>query len=248
MITKPQPGTHEHLGPTDDLLSIEFLVRVLRKWFWVIVLVTLVLAGTVVTVSLRQPPLYETSTKLLIGQNRQIIETPADAMSLQVLTSTIVEAVNSRPVAEAALKELNLRLTPEQLLANMDAEEVPETQFVQVSYTDQDPERARRIANTIGAIFSERFSAANSAEGSITVTVWEPATTPVAPVSPQPIRNGLLALVLGCMLGLVTAFVLEYFDDRWQSLEETEQVSGVPAFGVIPQFEVADGKKRTHRG
>jgi hypothetical protein len=33
-----------------------------------------------------------------------------------------------------------------------------------------------------------------------TATVWEPASLPVAPASPKPLRNGLLALVVGLAL------------------------------------------------
>jgi O-antigen/teichoic acid export membrane protein len=34
------------------------------------------------------------------------------------------------------------------------------------------------------------------------------------------------------------AFLLNYLDDDWKSSDELEQVSGVPTFGVIPEFKV----------
>ncbi len=33
-------------------------------------------------------------------------------------------------------------------------------------------------------------------------------------------------------------------NDRWRSPEELEQVSGVPVFGIIPEFEVNKGVKK----
>ena len=62
---------------------------------------------------------------------------------------------------------------------------------------------------------------------------------PQSPVSPDPVRNLLLALVAGVMLGVALAFLLEYMDDSWRSPEEAEQISGVPTFGVIPAFKVS---------
>ncbi|MEW6638555.1 MAG: hypothetical protein AB1425_17275, partial [Actinomycetota bacterium] len=70
------------------------------------------------------------------------------------------------------------------------------------------------------------------------------AAVPEDPVSPNPVRNGLLALLLGLMLGVGLAFLLEYLDDTWRSPEELELVSGVPNFGVIPEFKVPRGKKK----
>jgi capsular polysaccharide biosynthesis protein len=58
-------------------------------------------------------------------------------------------------------------------------------------------------------------------------------------VSPDPLRNVLIALVLGGLLGVALAFLLEYVDDSWDSPEEAEEVSGIPTFGVIPRFEVS---------
>jgi capsular polysaccharide biosynthesis protein len=72
--------------------------------------------------------------------------------------------------------------------------------------------------------------------------VWEYATVPGAPESPDPLRNGLVALALGLLLGMGLAFLLEYLDDSWRSPEEVEQASGIPMFGVIPKFDVAKGE------
>jgi capsular exopolysaccharide synthesis family protein len=77
----------------------------------------------------------------------------------------------------------------------------------------------------------------------ITATVWEPATLPETPVSPDPIRNGIIALVMGSLLGVVLAFLLEYVNDSWNSRDEVEEVSGVPTVGVIPKFTVSARRK-----
>ena len=64
--------------------------------------------------------------------------------------------------------------------------------------------------------------------------MWEPAGPAGGPVSPKPLRNGLLALMIGAVLGTGLAFLLEFPDDSWRSPAEAEQISGVPTFGVIP--------------
>jgi len=229
------------------MLSFGNLFRVVWKRLWVIVLVTVLLTGAAVGYSLGQTPIYEASIKILVGQEQRTSEAPSqlgsDVQGLQQLTLTVSEAVGTRPVAEAVIERLNLGLTPEEFLENLSVEQVSATQFIQVSYRDPDPERARRIANTIGEVFSEQVSEVSPSANAITATLWERAATPESPASPDVLLNALLALVLGLMLGVGLASLLEYLDDRWRSPEEVEQVSGVPTFGAIPEFKIPKGKK-----
>jgi len=93
-----------------------------------------------VSSSLLEAPRYEASIKILVGQRSDVNPTIAPSvLDLQQLTLTMAQAVNTRPVAEAATRRLNLSMTPENLLANLDSEALEETQFIEVTYTDSDP-------------------------------------------------------------------------------------------------------------
>jgi capsular exopolysaccharide synthesis family protein len=62
-----------------------------------------------------------------------------------------------------------------------------------------------------------------------------PAIASTSPVRPTPKRNAAVALVVGLMLGVGLAFLLEYLDDRLKTKEDVEQVMpGVPVLGMIP--------------
>jgi capsular polysaccharide biosynthesis protein len=237
MVAEATEGQH--------LLSLGDLLRVVRTRLWVILLIAIVCMGAAVGFSLAQTPVYEASIKVLVGQGRGIItENPNEVQGLQQLTQTMAEGVRSRLVAEAVIQQLNLRVTPEEFLeSRLSAQQIKETQFVQVNYRDSSPERAQQVANTIGEVFSQRVSQLDPSNNPISATVWEQAPVPSEPVSPTPVRNGLLALVLGAMLGTGLAFLLGQLDDSWQSSEEAEQVTGVPTFGLIPQFDLAKGKR-----
>ena len=100
------------------------------------------------------------------------------------------------------------------------------------------------VVNAIADVSSERISQASTGANNLTATVWERATVPSTPVRPDPVRNGLLALGLGLMLGMGLVFLLEHLDDSWRSPEEVERVSGIPTFGVIPNFEAAKSRRK----
>ncbi len=107
----------------------------------------------------------------------------------------MAEVADTMPVARAVVEQLNLpELSAREVLANMTAEPEPGTMFVDISYKDSDPARAQLIANTIGEVSSRKISDVTLGAHAITATVWAPAKLPQNPVSPDPVRNMLLAL------------------------------------------------------
>jgi capsular polysaccharide biosynthesis protein len=181
---------------------------------------------------------YTASIKVLIGQKGGTEPTYAPSLpSLDQLTFTMAEAVDSRPIADTVVRELDLKMSPDYVLANLSATPVEGTQFIEVSYVDTDPDRARKVINAVGTTFSNQVSEISPSTNYVAATVWEPATnaTPMGGGLLQPI---VLALVLGAIVGTGLAFVLEALDDSWQSPEELEQISGVPTFGVVPTFRL----------
>ncbi len=62
-----------------------------------------------------------------------------------------------------------------------------------------------------------------------------PATPPTKPVAPRPLRTGLIATVLGLVLGLFLAFLREFLDDSVKSKDDLERVvPGVDVLGLLP--------------
>lgn len=248
-----KPDNKVFLEPPEDEyeIPVDEILRIIWRRLWVIVLVAFICTVSAVGLSYLQTPMYEASIKVLVGQEQAragSVSLGSDVQGLQQLTQTVAEVLPTRPVAEGVIQRLDLRTTPESFLENTRVEQVTETQVVEVSYSDADPERAQRVANTIGTVFSEQVSEVSPSANAITATVWERAAVPDSPVSPEPVRNGLIALLLGGMLGLGLAFLLERLDDRWRSPEEVEQVSGLPTFGVVRAFEILEVEDKTKEG
>src|SRR5215211_5185279 len=238
-----ESDTSARTAEDEHIVSLRDVLLVIRRWLWVISVVAVVLAGAAVGFSMAQTPVYEASIKILVGQERGITQDPNYAYGLQQLTQTMVGGVSSRPVAKAVIRQENLQMTTEEFLSYLSAEQEPNTQWILVHYTDSSPERAQRVANAVGDVFSKQVSEVSPNANAITATVWERAVVPDAPVTPNPVRNGLLALVLGLFIGVGLAFLLEYVDDSWNSPEEMERVSGAPTFGIIPEFKGSKTQK-----
>jgi capsular exopolysaccharide synthesis family protein len=65
-------------------------------------------------------------------------------------------------------------------------------------------------------------------------TVIKSAEIPDSPVEPTPARTIALAAVVGLLIGLAGAFVVEYLDDKVRTQDDLEQVTERPVLAVVP--------------
>jgi non-specific protein-tyrosine kinase len=173
--------------------------------YGLVLAVAVVLAAVAVTwASLMQTPTYKASARVLVGERApeqgprdgkiQLIPLAPTPETPQMLTQTMARAIESRPVAEEVVRRSGVRMDPDELLDNLTVEQVEDTQFIVLTSEDNNPMRARLIANAVGEVSSELISERSS---TLTAIVWEKAKVPTTPVSPHPLRNGLLTLVIG---------------------------------------------------
>jgi capsular polysaccharide biosynthesis protein len=208
-----------------------------------VLVITVVLAALGVTLSgLQQTPTYEASAQVWVDQkpgdqqtyvsgSGDMIKTlPPKGERLQAIIQPLVYAIDSRPVAEKALGRLG-PMGAAELLDKLTVEQVENTSFIVLTYEDTDPERAKWIVNTVGEVSSELISERSR---DLTATVVEKAAVPATPVSPRPLRNGLLTLVIGLMLFAETVVALPRVGARVAgSLGERPSYQGIGQAGVL---------------
>jgi capsular exopolysaccharide synthesis family protein len=61
------------------------------------------------------------------------------------------------------------------------------------------------------------------------------AKPPSSPSSPKPVRDGILGAMMGLILGVSLAFVLDRIDKRIRDPQELEETYGIPVLGAVPE-------------
>jgi capsular polysaccharide biosynthesis protein len=176
---------------------------------------SLLVAAVVYAESALQPPTYEATAVLSVGPKEpsdgkiHLIPNALPPERLRALAQMTARAVETRPVAEGAIRRLGLgaSLSPGELLDNLTVEQVESSEFLRLTYTDTDQERAPAVVNAVGRESSERFSVGNGTYD-MTTTLYDKASWRAAPVSPKPGRNGLIAFVAGLAISSATLFAV----------------------------------------
>jgi capsular exopolysaccharide synthesis family protein len=70
--------------------------------------------------------------------------------------------------------------------------------------------------------------------------VLEPALTPTDPVSPQPLRDALLAMLLALVIASAVVLLRNALTDRYGSAEEAALDLGLPVLGELPKAPATD--------
>jgi len=110
-----------------------------------------------------------------------------------------------------------------------------QSQVIEIALTNHDPNLAANIANHLAAAFQQKAQAIMNVQN---VQVVDPAVVPAKPipVSPNKKLNVAIAFMLGLMVSVGIAFLLEYLDYRLKNEDEVRRYLGLPVLGSIADF------------
>lgn len=111
-----------------------------------------------------------------------------------------------------------------------------QSQVITVTVSDENPENAEIIANEVGLVFQDRITDVMNVDNVSILAEADMGEDP-SPVSPQPLVNIAIGLILGALLGVGIAFLRAFLDKRITTEEEIEKHLDLPVLGTIAKFE-----------
>jgi capsular polysaccharide biosynthesis protein len=217
-------------------MKISDYVIVLRRRWWLILLVAFVAAASAYGFSkwqFRYDPTYRSEAQYLVVPNR-------NDNGLLIVLRDKMNSYKSMALAPIQLEkisqDLQLDRSADWLLKRVTIQPQPEEQLMVVQVDYPDPAVAPKVADAIGENMVALVSSLNSSiEGTdkINMRVNQPAR-PAYLFRPQTKINVLAGGVLGLVLGLLLAFVLEALDNSLKSPADVERFVGLTTLGAIP--------------
>jgi len=126
-------------------MDLKELIRLFRRWFWLLAVCLILGLSAGYLVSKMQTPVYEASTKVLVARTRQ--QSYNDMLSLddQQLVMTYLQLLKTRPILEEAEGLLGIKIDPENIQASL----IANTQVIEIKVRDKNVKHAVDTANTL---------------------------------------------------------------------------------------------------
>jgi receptor protein-tyrosine kinase len=181
--------------------------------------------------------LYVGSTSIDIDPARG--ELSADRVAgLDRLISTFAQMAQTRPIAAAAIEEAGIGGDADSVAGATEAQQLPNTSLLQVSYSNGDPAVAQTMTNAIAAALVDQVRVFESSEADPeaekVISVYDEAQLPTTPSPSGLLRNLVLAAIFGLIVAGIVLATLEYLDITLRSPEDVERQLELPVLGVVP--------------
>ena len=219
----------------EETISLQDLFKTIRKRLSLIAIITVVAMTISGMISfLFMTPIYQASTQILVNQEKdeQSQLSTQDIQANLQLINTYNVIIKSPAVLTEVIENLELDMTVGQLNSNITVNSEQNSQVVNVSVQDADPKLAVDIANMTATVFKEEIVDLMNVDNVNVLAEAEMAEKP-SPVKPNPKLNIAIAAVVGLMIGVGIAFLLEYLDTTMKTEEDIEEVLQLPVLGLI---------------
>lgn len=218
-------------------LELRNIVEIILKRLWIIVAITLAAAIVGLTISIFFiDDVYSSSTTLIVREKRKSGEEYqlSDLNLARNLVDTYSVIIKSNRVLEKVLDEVGSDITTNELRSKISVQSEGNTEIIRITVEDLSPETAKNIANSTARVFMNEIVRLLEMDN---VQVIDEARASFTPVKPKVGMNTAISFILGLMVSLGLAFVLEYFDNTIKEPEDVEKYLDLPVIGVIPIIE-----------
>lgn len=218
---------------SSEEIDINDIIKILKKRLKLIISITLLfsLISGVISFYLITPK-YKTQASLFVGKEKgNIGETLNEIDTYTAFISTYVEIIKTKPVISDALRKNNIDISAEKVLENLDVTARLDTQIMDVSYIDEDKDRAFKVIN---AVTKEFLFKAKKMIPTGDLQILEPAERVDYPFTPNKKLNIIIGTLLGLMVSIGLAFLLEFLNNTYINEDDIQRDLNISVLGEIP--------------
>lgn len=228
-------------------MELREIFGIIRKWLVLIIIITVLAAIASGAVSIYVlDEIYEAKSVMIISSTKndsEIRDITYSEFDLNVkLVNTYRELCKTDKILNQVIEQTGHIMSTEALSNKIDVTSAAGTQLIRFSVQDNNPSVAMEIANALVTVLESEVPAIMKMDN---VQIIDMATLPKVPVKPNIPLNIAVAALLGLMLSVGIAFLIEYLDVSIKTTEKMEEILGIPILGTIPHIiDMKSGEKK----
>lgn len=229
----------------EEAISLQEIFQTIRKRILLIFSITVLAVVLSAVISYYYiTPIYEASTQLLINKERtdQLYVYGEIETNLQLI-STYNVIIKSPVILDHVRDELAIvNMTTDMINEKISVSSKGDSQVVTITVQDANKFNARDIANSTATIFKREITELMNVNN-VTILTKATASKGQVPVKPIAILNLAIAMVIGLILSIGLAFLLEYLDQTIKSEQDIEKLLSLPVIASISSMERSEQNK-----
>jgi capsular exopolysaccharide synthesis family protein len=220
-----------------DESDLSLIAQAIRRRIWVVALCFGAATLAALALTVRAEKQYDSTTALLLRaapavEPQRVVDTNLQLLSLPVIARRTAEDVGG--------------VSGDEVETAIETEQQGESDIIEITATDDSPERAAEIANTYAEEFlAFRGGGERERLRTARIQIVERASPSSSPVSPKPLRNLVFGALIGLVLGTGLALLLEQLDRRVKRQVDLAEATGLTLLASIPRRKAFD---REHLG
>ena len=218
----------------DKLIDIKEILYLLKKKFWIILLVTLITTGFGFYKTTRMAERYQGVSKIFVGKGDSLLNyyPEIEIKYYTDLMNTFNEVIKVGNSLDNALKNSNSNKTASEVSSGIVITGAQKSPIFTVTYSSFTKDGIEEVINAVSNEFSDY------------IKKMMPETDPkiidevrVYPITPNKRKVIMIAFVVGFIASIGIIFVLDYLDDTIKSKEKLEKLLPIPVLGELPKHE-----------
>lgn len=240
----------------------EIDLKELFEIFWnkkaqiILIILIFMVIGIIYSVGFVTPMYSSSTTLVLVGTESNNTDlnqttttdaiTTADITINSKLVATYSELVKSKNILGEVISNLGISINEEALRKNIQVTSVEDTELIEITVSNENPEYAAKIANETANVFKEKI--AQEIYKINNVYIVDQATASKEPSNVNYVKDIVIFAFIGAVVASLYVLILNMLDTTVKTQEDIESYVKIPVLATIPVYDIDMHKLKRKRG
>ena len=197
-------------------------------------------------------PVYKASTTLILVQSSKTVDSTGDSSITQTdltlnskLVSTYSEIMKRKSVLSKVVSNLGMSESEmNSIKQNVSVKAITDTELIEITVKNEDPEKAALIANEIAKVFSEKVVEIYNMSN---IVVLDRAEASSVPANINHAKDLVIFAFIGIVIAVIVCLIANMLDTTVKTEEDIEKATGLLVLTSIPDYNIENGRKGGRR-